>query len=141
VVLWWRTGAVPAVADGRAANLIIMWLVAGVAISDWLSQTRSSLLPSDGALSASASSHLGTLLVLLVLLLLLLPLALNTLAWVLWILVGVMVGLGRAFYVVFVFMHIIVDVWCLSAMKTVYTVYRYVTRYYAWRAAAAASVW
>jgi hypothetical protein len=98
----------------------------GMAVSDWLSQTRDSLLPSAGMLSSPNTPSHWHALFLGVLLLLLLPPAINVSAWVLWILVSLLVGIGRAFYCAFVLVHIIVDVWCLSAMKSAYTVYRYI---------------
>lgn len=110
-----------------------------VALSDWLSQT-SSLLPgaaqagmdvlSGAGAPGSAPAHAWVpwLLALVVFVLFLLPLAINISVWVLWILVSILVGIGRFFYTIFVLIHVICDVWCLSAMKSCYTVYRFFRR-------------
>lgn len=104
-----------------------MAMVAVVALSDWLSQTRTSLLAGSEEMLASPGtpSHAGHVLVLLVLAVLLLPLAISVSTWVLWIFVSIVVGIGRLFYTVFVLIQVVADVWLLSAMKSGYTVYRF----------------
>lgn len=89
-------------------------------IFDWLL----TLPPYDGLLPPAVKNWHVLLVVVLVVLLL--PPALNTASWLLWIVVSIVFGLGRAFYTAFIVVNVAVDIWLLSAMKTVHTLYRYV---------------
>lgn len=104
-------------------------MVAVLALSDWLSQTRSSLLAPEGVLASPGTPSHAHVLLLLVVAVVLFPLLLNLSSWVLWIFVSIVVGIGRFFYTVFVLLHVICDVWCLSAMKSCYSIYRFIRRY------------
>lgn len=101
-------------------------MVGVMTLSDWLSQTRTSLLP-EGILSGPpAPSHAWHLLLLVVLAVVLVPPLVNTFTWLVWIVVSIIVGLSRAVYSAFVVAHVAADIWLLSAMKTVHTLYRYI---------------
>lgn len=68
------------------------------------------------------------LLVIAVLVILLLPLLLNIWGWALWIVLSIILGLSRTFFSIFTVLHVLVDVWGISTLKTCYTGYRFLRR-------------
>lgn len=99
----------------------------GVTLSEWLSHIPS---PPEGW-SRQHAPHLstGNIVILIIIAIIFGPLLINISAWVLWLLISIVLGISRTCYSIFVMFHVAADVWALSAMKTVYTIYRWIRWY------------
>jgi hypothetical protein len=62
--------------------------------------------------------------VVVALLVLLLPILLQIWGWTFWVALSAILGISRTVFCVFTVLHILVDVWMISVLKTCYTVYR-----------------
>lgn len=66
------------------------------------------------------------IIVVLTLLVLLLPILLQIWGWTFWVALSAILGISRTVFCVFTVLHILVDVWMISVLKTCYTAYRVV---------------
>jgi len=110
-----------------------LWLTPPMGLSEWLVGAK------ECAANAARSwqdglykqylpeSHWMALIVILAVLLL--PLILNIWGWMLWILLSIFLGLSRTVYSIFTVLHVLMDVWALSVMKTCYTIYRFLAAF------------
>ena len=64
------------------------------------------------------------IIVVVVALVLFLPILLQIWGWTFWVILSAILGISRTVFCVFTVLHILVDVWMISVLKTCYTVYR-----------------
>lgn len=64
------------------------------------------------------------MIVFVVVLVLLLPILLQIWGWTFWVALSAILGISRTVFCVFTVLHVLVDVWMISVLKSCYTVYR-----------------